>query len=183
MPIFSSILYTPSLISSKVRRFNDQLRRLRDLAVSVPQGDFYIKLLSTCDNPSSLLLDSCDHGSINPKFSFEDNHSYNFASTLMNIDISTYLPGDNLVKVDRASMHFGLEVRSPFLDPSLRAWAHSLPSSFHTSTPSKSILRLALSDHLPASIVSLPKKGFAVPLRSWLLGPLAPWVMTFFLLL
>ena len=81
-----------------------------------------------------------------------------------------------LVKVDRASMAFGLEVRVPLLDPALVAWAWTLPIDQKVrGGEGKRILRRVLRRHLPAELVDRPKMGFDPPVGTWLRGPLRPW--------
>jgi asparagine synthase (glutamine-hydrolysing) len=87
----------------------------------------------------------------------------------------TYLPEDILTKVDRASMACGLEVRAPFLDALLVDSIQSLPPSFKLGRKqTKSLLKRAAAGRLPAPILTRPKKGFGIPVASWLRGPLAP---------
>ena len=87
----------------------------------------------------------------------------------------TYLPEDILTKVDRASMACGLEVRAPFLDAELVDFMQSLPPSFKFGrNQTKRLLKRAAAGKLPASILARPKKGFGIPVASWLRGPLAP---------
>ncbi len=87
----------------------------------------------------------------------------------------TYLPEDILTKVDRASMACGLEVRAPFLDAELVDFMQSLPPSFKLGrNQTKRLLKHAAAGRLPASILARPKKGFGIPVASWLRGPLAP---------
>jgi asparagine synthase (glutamine-hydrolysing) len=87
----------------------------------------------------------------------------------------TYLPGDILAKVDRASMACSLEVRAPFLDASLVDEVQRLPASFkYGKGTTKRLLKKAASKRLPASILDRPKKGFGIPVAKWLRGPLRP---------
>lgn len=87
----------------------------------------------------------------------------------------TYLPEDILTKVDRASMACGLEVRAPFLDAVLVDVIRSLPSGYkYGDGTTKRLLKRAVADKLPASILKRPKKGFGIPVARWLRGPLAP---------
>lgn len=94
-------------------------------------------------------------------------------SLLQYLDIKTYLPGDILVKVDRASMAHSLEVRSPFLDHQLVEWFSSLdPGLKLRGHEGKYILKKALEPYLPENILYRPKMGFSVPLAAWFRGPL-----------
>ena len=91
------------------------------------------------------------------------------------VDLMTYLPGDILTKVDRASMAHSLEVRVPFLDHVLVEWAATLPPRLRLNARgSKYVLKQALRCHLPEAILRRRKMGFSVPLASWLRGSLLP---------
>jgi len=80
-------------------------------------------------------------------------------------DLHTYLPGDILAKVDRASMAVSLEVRPPLLDHTLVEWGMALPASLKLRHGiGKDVLREALRAHLPASVLNRPKQGFAAPI-------------------
>ena len=91
------------------------------------------------------------------------------------VDLMTYLPGDILTKVDRASMAHSLEVRVPLLDHVLVEWAATLPPRLRLhARGSKYVLKQALRSHLPEAILRRRKMGFSVPLASWLRGSLLP---------
>jgi asparagine synthase (glutamine-hydrolysing) len=88
-------------------------------------------------------------------------------------DFKTYLPGDILTKVDRASMASSLEVRVPLLDHTLVEWAARLPSHLKLhGREGKYIFKSALEPHVSKEILYRPKQGFAVPLATWFRGPL-----------
>lgn len=89
------------------------------------------------------------------------------------LDFKTYLPGDILTKVDRASMAHGLEVRVPLLDHEFVEWAATLSSRYKMRrSQGKYIFKKALEAYLPAPILYRPKMGFSVPLAEWFRGPL-----------
>ena len=89
------------------------------------------------------------------------------------LDMKTYLPGDILTKVDRASMAHALEVRVPLLDHKLLEWVMGLPSRLkRRGGTGKYLLKKAMEPYLPYDILYRPKKGFAVPLANWFRGPL-----------
>ena len=88
-------------------------------------------------------------------------------------DIGTYLPNDLMVKADRMSMAFALEVRSPFLDHRLLEFSSSLPEKYLRSNRNgKRILKAAYADLIPPEIANRPKEGFTVPIATWINGPL-----------
>ncbi len=89
------------------------------------------------------------------------------------IDMKTYLVGDILTKVDRASMAHSLEVRVPIIDHKYVEWAFNVPSSHNIERGiGKYSLKKALEPHLPHDVLYRKKMGFAVPLDSWFRGPL-----------
>ncbi len=95
---------------------------------------------------------------------------------ILAVDVASYLPGDLLPKIDIASMAYSLEARSPLLDPSLMQFAASLPPRYKARLGGKKwILRRAYRDRLPDQILNGPKRGFGVPLGSWLRGDLRDW--------
>lgn len=84
------------------------------------------------------------------------------------VDVDTYLPADILVKVDIASMAYGLECRSPFLDHHVAELAARMPQRLKLcGGQGKRILREVFADLLPESITRRPKMGFGVPLDHW----------------
>lgn len=85
------------------------------------------------------------------------------------LDLQTYLPGDILVKTDRASMRHGLEVRLPFLDIEFSAAAFTLDSQkLLSSGQGKQPLRRFAAGRLPSQVIEGKKRGFDIPIRQWL---------------
>ena len=94
---------------------------------------------------------------------------------VLRLDQKFFLTDHNLNYVDKTGMASGVEIRVPFLDPDLVAWAASLPlhaKMRHGQT--KWALRRAMEPHLPRDIIYRPKSGFGVPLRSWLRNEMRP---------
>jgi asparagine synthase (glutamine-hydrolysing) len=89
------------------------------------------------------------------------------------LDYKTYLPGDILTKVDRASMAHSLEVRVPILDHELVDWVAGVPSAMKLAGgEGKLFFKRALESRLPNDILYRRKMGFAVPLAQWFRGEL-----------
>lgn len=94
-------------------------------------------------------------------------------SRVQYLDMKTYLVGDILTKVDRASMAHALEVREPLLDHELMEWWSGLsPDLKLRGREGKYIFKKALEPYLPHDVLYRPKMGFSVPLAAWFRGPL-----------
>ena len=93
-------------------------------------------------------------------------NSFNYTDLIMLFDILFYLPNDILTKVDRASMYFGLETRTPYLSHELANLIWRMPISFKKKgLENKRILRNLLKKKLPNKLIKKRKKGFAIPLQ------------------
>lgn len=89
------------------------------------------------------------------------------------LDIKTWLPGDILTKMDRASMANSLEVRAPLLDHQFIEWAFSIRNSDNIrGTQGKFAFKKALEPYLNNNILYRPKMGFSIPIKEWFRGPL-----------
>ncbi|WP_057833118.1 XrtA/PEP-CTERM system amidotransferase [Colwellia sp. TT2012] len=94
-------------------------------------------------------------------------------SLIQYLDIKTYLVGDILTKVDRASMAHSLEVRVPFLDHKFVEWTAKIPTELKLKNGcGKYIFKKAMEPHLPHDVLYRKKMGFRVPLADWFRGPL-----------
>jgi asparagine synthase (glutamine-hydrolysing) len=94
---------------------------------------------------------------------------------LQAVDLETYLPGDILVKVDRASMAYSLEARCPWLDYRMGNLAGSLPADFLLKNGrGKHIFKEMVGPHIPEAIINRPKMGFGGPLHTWMRTSLKP---------
>lgn len=91
----------------------------------------------------------------------------------MLLDMDTYLPGDILCKVDRASMKYSLECRCPILDMKVMEFSYRIPHQYkYAGGDKKHILKDIAYDYIPKELLDRPKVGFGVPLDKWLRGPL-----------
>jgi asparagine synthase (glutamine-hydrolysing) len=91
---------------------------------------------------------------------------------MLYVDTKVWLPDDLLIKADKMTMANALELRVPFLDHKLVEFAAALPDDCKLNGSGKAILRQAMRGVLPDAIIDRPKKGFPIPIGSWLRGPL-----------
>lgn len=85
------------------------------------------------------------------------------------LNIKLWLENDSNVKVDRASMAYSVEVRSPFLDYRIIEFARNLPVVYrYDNGLKKKIVRDILKKYIPEEVFNQPKKGFSVPLGGWI---------------
>lgn len=105
---------------------------------------------------------------------FEATAGLSLVDRVLATDVATYLPGDLLAKMDIASMANSLETRSPLLDQDIVQFAASLPADLKLrgGREQKYLLKKVARRLIPAENIDRPKKGFAVPLGSWLRGDL-----------
>lgn len=134
----------------------------------------YVKMIGGMEN--SWLLEP-DQGLKTP---FMDVLKMNrsFLENLSDFDIKTYLNEDINTKVDRASMAFSLESRSPLMDYRVIEFGRSLPLEFkYGKGNQKRILKDILYNYLPPSIFDRPKAGFTMPFRDWFRNELKEYVL------
>ena len=91
----------------------------------------------------------------------------------MLLDMDTYLPGDILCKVDRATMKYSLEARCPIMDKDVMEYSFRMAHNIkYENGNKKRILKDIAYDYIPKELLDRPKVGFSVPLDKWLRGPL-----------
>lgn len=155
--------------------FSHAISKARYLETVKDFPSLYKNVLSTWKEPEHIVLNSKE-----PKttLSLETNLS-NFADSLTWMtyqDFNMYLPDDVLVKVDRASMAASLETRVPLLDHRMIEFAAELHTRQKIKNGiTKAPLRELLYKYVPKELVDRPKRGFSVPIDSWLRGPLKDW--------
>ncbi|TVZ03815.1 asparagine synthase (glutamine-hydrolyzing) [Trebonia kvetii] len=109
-----------------------------------------------------------------PLFDQADAAGLDDVATMQLVDINTWLPGDILVKADRASMAHGLELRTPFLDREVMSVASRLARAEKTAAgTTKFVLREAVGSLLPQESAERRKLGFPVPIGHWFRGELS----------
>lgn len=150
-------------------------------AIARSSVDAYLQSVSVCSEEqragmfSDAMKRELQGYTVNTVF---DEHAANSPtddplSLIQYLDMKTYLVGDILTKVDRASMAHALEVRVPLLDHSFTEWVSGLPSSWKLrGQEGKYLLKKSLESRLPNDVLYRPKMGFGVPLAKWFRGPL-----------
>ena len=104
--------------------------------------------------------------------------SKNVIQKTADLNIKLWLENDSNVKVDRASMAYSVEVRSPFLDYRIVEYARSLPVSYrYQKNNRKRILKDILEEYIPKAVFDQPKKGFSIPLGDWIANELKDEVL------
>ncbi|TVR41755.1 MAG: asparagine synthase (glutamine-hydrolyzing) [Cryomorphaceae bacterium] len=157
----------------KLRKYSDGLR--------LPFRERYHQWLRWTDEATvfSLLKEKHHQALIFDQLPGLDLDENDFNSVLIS-DQLFLLPNDMLAKVDKMSMAHGLEVRTPFLDHHLVQYVNNLPSGYKLNASSgKLMLRNAFHSVLPAEVFNRPKKGFEVPMESWLRSTLKELVVKF----
>ncbi|WMS86193.1 asparagine synthase (glutamine-hydrolyzing) [Pleionea litopenaei] len=142
-----------------------KLHKLSGLMSTKDLSEAYRYLSSYAQNPSELLVQP----SSEPDFLISQNFNSDFLNGAMEWDQRYYLPGDNLVKSDRASMFTSLEMRLPLLDKKLIEFAWTVPNHMKLKDgQSKWLLRQVLYKYVPKELIERPKMGFSIPIAQWL---------------
>ncbi len=143
---------------------------------SLPRIERYLDAISLFpDQALRDLLEPSVASASPPLFehALRDSRGLDALALLQDLDLRTYLPGDILTKVDRMSMAHSLEARVPLLDHPLVEFACGLPTGLRMrGSQTKYLLRRILRGRVPDEVLTRPKQGFGVPLRSWFGGRL-----------
>jgi len=103
----------------------------------------------------------------------------NLLERVSNFDVKTYLNWDINTKVDRASMAYSLEVRSPLMDYRVVEFSKTIPTHFkYKGKNQKRILKDLLYEMVPESYFDRPKAGFTMPFKEWFKTELKDFVLT-----
>jgi len=156
-------------------RVEVKLSKLSEVLAGQSPEMFYSKFCSHWAQPSSVVL-----GATEPLSALTDEKSWanlsDFSKKMMFLDMISYLPDDILVKLDRTAMGVSLETRVPFLDHRVVEFAWQIPLHMKfRNGQGKWLLRKLLYRYVPQKLIERPKKGFSVPIDSWLRGPLREW--------
>jgi len=147
---------------------SDRLQRLAHVLAAPSGAEFYLRLSGRA---GSGLMAAEAYGPEPIDLPDDD-----VVSRLLHEDATGYLPGDILVKLDRASMAVSLEARCPLLDHRVIEFAWQLPLTAKIRHGhGKWLLRRLLARYVPPELFNRPKQGFDVPVGAWLRGPLHEW--------
>jgi asparagine synthase (glutamine-hydrolysing) len=182
--MFASRLWQRMPASVQQKSFRRRLKRFLDALGEEPQRR-YLNWINIFDHSrrreiySDSMLAQLGDADADAASFLEDAYtecpSRDFVTQTTCADVLTYLPCDILNKVDIASMAYGLECRSPFLDHQVAELAACMPMRFkRRGKQGKQILLDTFGDLLPTSIQNRPKMGFGVPLDSWFRNELKP---------
>jgi len=158
----------PLLINKrKISRAGSQMKPMSTLAEryfsiqSLTQRGALKRLLNQTILTDAISVDFISH--------FNQGKNLTKLDQLVRSDLSYYLPGDILTKVDIATMANGLELRSPMLDVNVVEWGISLPSKYKIKGfETKHILKDVARSLVPANLIDRPKMGFGIPRAEWL---------------
>jgi len=151
-----------------------KLQKLAGLMQQRDQMEGYDYLLSYWSKPEELISADMPGRQVCPTAGLPDTDD--FISRAMYLDQIGYLQGDNLTKVDRASMAVSLETRLPLLSHEVVELAWRIPVGMKVrQNVSKWALRQVLYRYVPRNLIERPKMGFSVPVAKWLREDLREW--------
>jgi asparagine synthase (glutamine-hydrolysing) len=180
------LLFPPTLIdriynmisfiiqTEKNTRVGLKLQKLSHLLLLKDPQQVYDMLISYCQDKDGIVYEKATQHDLLSEHAMESiYHDAPQISQYMAKDTLTYLPDDNLTKVDRSSMAHSLETRLPMLNHKIVEFAWSLPLEMkYKNKQSKRILRDVLYKRIPKELIERPKMGFSVPIANWLRGSL-----------
>jgi len=161
----------PSALRSGV--LSDRFHKAADLLTRADLASVHQRMVAHWPDPGGVLL----HESAGPLHHLASFRNLDCGiAAMMSADLVSWLPDDVLAKLDRAAMSVSLETRIPLLDHRIVEFAWRLPLSAKLGDGrTKRLLRAVLQRHVPLSLFERPKKGFNLPIGSWLCSPLRGW--------
>jgi asparagine synthase (glutamine-hydrolysing) len=154
------------LPTAKKRSFSDFLKRLLNMST---KSGLNLYLSATTDIFEDVYVfpeNALSNAQNNIISNIMNNKSLSTLSKIMCLDFSQLLSSTLLVKMDIATMANSLEGRSPFLSKYLLEYAPTLPDKYKINRfTTKFILRNLAKKYLDDALITLPKRGFEVPLK------------------
>ncbi|MEL3890033.1 asparagine synthase (glutamine-hydrolyzing) [Ferrovibrio sp. MS7] len=152
-------------------QFGEKLHKLAGTLQAESLEQYYRPLVEQWPDAAVLLQQPGAVPPLAKRHKAEDIVAY-----LQRLDAGTYLHDDVLTKVDRATMAVALEARVPLLDHRVLSFGLALPRNIKLRDgKGKWLLRHLLGRYVPPELFERPKSGFAVPIGTWLRGPLRDW--------
>lgn len=172
---FSSFLLPSQPYYSDI---GDKIYKISSLLKKNTPEDVYLRMISHVDEHDNTVINNRILTTIHKQPDSWPHHA-DLIHMMMYFDLMCYLPSDILTKVDLAAMGVSLETRVPFLDHRLVefVWRLPLPMKIR-SGETKYLLRQVLYKYLPKELVERRKKGFGIPIGTWLRGSLREWAET-----
>lgn len=174
--LFKCPLVFRRLLSSIIHLSHNDRHRLIAEGIRIPEiSTLYALMLGGLDYQ---WLDEPAAGLSVPSMDIWSAKGVSFLQKMAAFDIKTYLNGDINTKIDRATMAFGIEARSPLMDYRVVTFAQSLPVKYKfDGHEQKKILKDLLYESVPKAYFDRPKRGFAVPLKHWFRNELKDYVL------
>ena len=161
-----SLNFNPIMIDKII----DKIKFIKD------EGSYYNSMISQCSLNDSIFNFKINEHSIKSDF-YINNFNGKFLDNMMFSDFNSYLHDDILCKIDRSSMYYSLETRSPFLDKDVIDYGLNLSAKYKIKNKtSKYLNKKILEKYLPKNLIYKPKKGFALPISRWMKSDLKSWV-------
>ena len=161
--------------AGQFRLLGDKLHKGAGVMSSHTVDELYLGMVSGIRNPAEWVIGGYEPATHLTNRSSQLN-GLGEVERMMVLDAISYLPDDNLVKMDRAAMGVSLESRVPFLDHRIVEFASSLPLSYKLREgQTKWPLRQVLYRRVPRALIDRPKMGFGIPLHDWLRNSLRDW--------
>lgn len=150
-------------------------QKLADVLELDSERAYFTRLTSHWQDPLAVVLNATE-----PPTLLTDTEAWPdtdcFEHWMMAMDAQTFLPDEVMAKVDRAAMANSLETRAPLLDHRVVELAWRMPLHMKIRDgQGKWLLRQVLYRHVPREMIERPKKGFGIPIDTWLRGPLKGW--------
>lgn len=174
--VFNLPLAFREVLASLVKLSPNYRHKLMAMGISMNTTEnLYLKMVGSMENSWILKRDIDLENNMMPVL---NNPFRPLLERVSDFDIKTYLNGDINTKVDRASMAFSLESRSPLMDYRVIEFSRSLPSNFKFYKGNqKRILKDILFKYLPPSFFDRPKAGFTMPFKNWFRSELKDYVL------
>jgi len=173
--LFKMPVHARRMIASIVRISPNYVHKLIAMGISIRDLEtLYVRMMGGMEN--SWVLHP-DQGLKTPFMNVLHNPNKNLLENLSDFDIKTYLSDDINTKVDRASMAFSLESRSPLMDYRVIEFGRNLPTQFkYYKGVQKRIIKDILYTYVPAPLFNRPKAGFTMPFKDWFRKELRDYV-------